>query len=98
MKRSNDQPVAVKCTKCGLTVQVPVGGRRLCGCGNWLSGDKPAEVGELDLEPAAAEAGGTYPRIESDLAAIERLNDGYRRITRELSKAIVGQQRVLEEL
>src|SRR5207253_1596451 len=33
-----------------------------------------------------------------DLSAIERLNDGYRRITRELSKAIVGQQRVLEEL
>ena len=39
-----------------------------------------------------------WPRIEGDLAAIERLNDGYRRITREMGKAIVGQQRVLEEL
>ncbi|HEV3116056.1 MAG TPA: AAA family ATPase [Gemmataceae bacterium] len=29
---------------------------------------------------------------------MERLNDGYRRIRRELSKAVVGQQRVLEEL
>jgi MoxR-like ATPase len=38
------------------------------------------------------------PRIESDLAAIERLNQGYRRIIRELSKAIVGQQKVIEEL
>ncbi|HEV3446733.1 MAG TPA: AAA family ATPase, partial [Gemmataceae bacterium] len=36
--------------------------------------------------------------MDSDLAAIERLNDGYRRIRKELGKAIVGQQRVLEEL
>jgi MoxR-like ATPase len=32
------------------------------------------------------------------MAAIERLNDGYRRIRKELGKAVVGQQRVLEEL
>jgi MoxR-like ATPase len=35
---------------------------------------------------------------EADLAAIERLNQGYRRITREIGKAIVGQEQVLEEL
>jgi len=29
---------AVKCPNCGLSVQVPEGGRRLCGCGSWLSG------------------------------------------------------------
>ena len=40
----------------------------------------------------------TWPKIEGDLSAIERLNDGYRRITREIGKAIVGQQRVLEEM
>src|SRR5207244_493530 len=38
------------------------------------------------------------PRIEGDLSAIERLNDGYRRIRKEMSKAIVGQEKVLEEL
>ncbi|MCC6419653.1 MAG: MoxR family ATPase [Gemmataceae bacterium] len=76
-------------------VQVPPGGRRLCGCGTWLSGDRPAEAQApaAELEPAAG-----WPRIEGDLAAIERLNDGYRRITRELSKVIVGQKRVIEEL
>ncbi len=37
-------------------------------------------------------------RIEGDLSAIERLNDGYRRIRKEMSKAIVGQEQVLEEL
>ncbi|MBY0527711.1 MAG: MoxR family ATPase [Gemmataceae bacterium] len=39
-----------------------------------------------------------WPRIEGDVAAIERLNEGYRRLIREVSKVIVGQQRVLEEL
>src|SRR6516165_6006682 len=85
----------IRCKTCGLMVQVPVGGRRLCGCGTWLSGDEPIEV-----EPIDADLGDVnqWPKIEGDLSAIERLNDGYRRITRELSKSIVGQQRVLEEL
>jgi len=57
-----------------------------------------------ELEPAEPVAGATpsggpgWPRIEGDLSAIERLNDGYRRITRELNKVIVGQQQVIEEL
>jgi MoxR-like ATPase len=95
MKRTNDQPVAVKCGKCGLTVQVPVGGRRLCGCGTWLAAEEPADL--VEAEPALDDMN-KWPRIEGDLSAIERLNDGYRRICREMNKAIVGQQRVLEEL
>jgi MoxR-like ATPase len=75
-------------------VQVPEGGRRLCGCGTWLSGDDLPEA-----EPVMAEvAEENWPRIEGDLSAIERLNHGYQRIRKELSKAIVGQERVLEEL
>jgi MoxR-like ATPase len=85
---------AVQCQNCGLTVQVPEGGRRLCGCGTWLSADEiPVVVDAETPEPAER-----WPRIDSDLAAIERLNDGYRRIRKELAKAVVGQQRVLEEL
>jgi MoxR-like ATPase len=94
MKKPSDQTLPIKCHKCGLLVQVPAGGRRLCGCGTWLSGDKPPDV---EVAPAGEETA-AWPRIEGDLAAIERLNDGYRRITGELSKAIVGQRRVIEEL
>ncbi len=111
MNRS-DGPVAVKCHNCGLTVQVPPGGRRLCGCGTWISAERkterptarPAEepvMVEAVDEPVATPApasGERWPKIEGDLAAIERLNDGYRRIRREMSKAIVGQEKVLEEL
>jgi len=65
----------------------------MCGCGTWLSTDVPvvieAEPG-ADAEPLAT--------TDTDLAAIKRLHEGYRRIRRELSKAVVGQQRVLEEL
>jgi MoxR-like ATPase len=96
MKKATEQTVTVQCTTCGLTVQVPAGGKRLCGCGTWLSGDKPAEA-PVELEPVL-EDNRRWPRLEGDLAAIERLNDGYRRITREMSKAIVGQSRVIEEL
>ncbi len=133
----------VRCRTCGLSVQVPAGGRRLCGCGTWLSADEEAipEVEPVEVlpdvlpsvppQPAPSArpqpAGGKppaatrvpvsspsaparqaptgappategWPRIEGDLSAIERLNDGYRRICRELSKVIVGQERVIEEL
>jgi MoxR-like ATPase len=40
----------------------------------------------------------SWPRIEGDLSAIERLNDGYRRIIKELNKTIVGQSDVIEQL
>src|SRR5438876_3942545 len=85
---------AVQCQNCGLIVQVPDGGRRLCGCGTWLSADEVPVV----VEAEAAEPAERWPHDDGDLAAIERLNDGYRRIRKELSKAVVGQQRVLEEL
>ena len=35
---------------------------------------------------------------DDDVQAVNRLNDGYQRITHELSKVIVGQQTVIEEL
>src|SRR5262249_25154983 len=84
----------VQCQNCGLIVQVPEGGRRLCGCGTWLSADEVTELVEAD----ATEPVEHWPRTDTDLAAIERLKDGHRRIRKELSKAVVGQQRVLEEL
>src|SRR5437868_11219549 len=95
----SEGPVPVQCQNCGLTVQVPAGGRRLCGCGTWLSAsDAVARVAEVaEVEPVEEEAPAQrWPRIEGDLSAIERLNDGYRRIRREMSKAIVGQEKVLE--
>jgi MoxR-like ATPase len=106
MKQTGEQsegPVAVQCHNCGLTVQVPAGGRRLCGCGTWLSAKdavaRVAQVAEPVLaDDAAPAAGQRWPRIEGDLSAIERLNDGYRRIRKEMGKAIVGQEKVLEEL
>src|SRR6476620_6974004 len=102
------ETVNVTCPKCGMAMPVPVGGKRLCGCGTWISGVVPAATAmpvataeaipvEMDLPPtrqpgarpgpvaAPAEA---FPRIEGELAAIERLNDGYRRILKELGKAI----------
>src|SRR3954451_20785392 len=83
----------VQCLNCGLSVQVPAGGRRLCGCGSWLSSDDPAVA-----QAVLADEAENWPRIEGDLSAIERLNHGYRRIRKELSKGIVGQEKVLEEL
>jgi MoxR-like ATPase len=39
------------------------------------------------------------PMLEdNDVQAVQKLNDAYRRITQELSKVIVGQQNVIEEL
>jgi MoxR-like ATPase len=53
----------------------------------------------VEAEPDAdMEPGESWPRLEGDVSAIERLNDGYRRIRKELAKVIVGQERVLEEL
>src|SRR5437588_12202339 len=43
----------VRCQTCGLTVQVPAGGRRLCGCGTWLSSEDEniPEVEPVDVLP-----------------------------------------------
>ena len=86
----------IRCKTCGLSMQIPAGGRRMCGCGAWLSDDEDQlAVVEAAEEPSATQP---WPRIDGDMSAIERLNDGYRRIRKEMSKAIVGQERVLEEL
>src|SRR5205814_6912522 len=97
----------IRCKTCGLPVTIPTGGRRLCGCGAWLSAEEEdeLEVAEpisapiaLEVDEPAPSATAPWPKIDGDLSAIERLNDGYRRIRKEMSKAIVGQERVLEEL
>lgn len=94
----------IRCKTCGLMVQVPEGGRRLCGCGTWLSTDAEPVLLEPIDEPVRvptatpAPTQENWPRIDSDVAAIERLNEGYRRIRKELNKAIVGQEQVIEEL
>jgi MoxR-like ATPase len=92
---------AVRCENCGLTVQVIPGGRRLCGCGNWLYAPEEEE-GPLDVvETAMATAEEpevAYPRLEGDLASVDRLKDGSRRILEECRKIIVGQSEVMEQL
>ncbi len=82
----------MQCDKCGEIMQVPEGGRRECSCGATVGTPEPVlmEAEPVDLEER-------WP-IDDDLEAVERLNDGYRRICRELGKAVIGQQRVLEEL
>jgi MoxR-like ATPase len=97
---STSSPVSVRCPKCGNSLNVPAGGKRLCACGTWVSSETmappPPPVGGPEGPMPSDRA--QWPKIEGDLSAIERLNDGYRRITKELGKAIVGQQRVVEEL
>lgn len=76
----------MQCQNCGKHIEVPPGGRQLCSCGTWIAADDPTGVVEMAR------------RGELDDSALRRLQDGYRRIRAELSKTIVGQQRVLEEL
>ena len=77
----------IRCSNCGIVVQVPPGGRRLCGCGAWLS----AEEDDSDIASV-------IPMEETDTAAIERLTATCRKLLAETAKVIVGQQDVLEEL
>jgi MoxR-like ATPase len=42
--------------------------------------------------------GGTMVSEKSDLAAVEKLNEGFTRIRKELGKVIIGQDKVVEEL
>src|SRR5438128_969291 len=57
-----------------------------------------APAATIPTAAPAPSAGTAWPRIEGDLSAIERLNDGYRRIVKELNKTIVGQTDVIEQL
>lgn len=75
--------IPVRCRNCGVLVQVAAGGKRLCGCGTWLSGDSAA---------------GFEVVAEGDEAAAERLAIGCRQLLSECGKIIVGQKDVLEQL
>ncbi len=105
--------VTVRCKACQTPLQVPAGGKRLCACGTWVAApaaeeptlvvkpDEPRQSAAPPPIPTAAAAppqATSWPRIEGDLSAIERLNDGYRRILKELNKTIVGQTEVIEQL
>src|SRR5437764_15306054 len=75
----------IRCGNCGLVVQVPPGGRRLCGCGAWLSADDSDDAPEV------------IP-LQTDLEAVERLTATCRKLLAETAKVIVGQRDVLEQL
>jgi MoxR-like ATPase len=75
----------IRCNNCGLVVQVPPAGRRLCGCGAWLSADDEDDV--LEVMP-----------VETDIEAVERLTATCRKLLAETAKVIVGQRDVQEQL
>ncbi len=99
---ATDQPVEVQCTSCGVKTKIPAGSKRLCACGTWLSAEgalnAPQVVPVVDNTPPLPKEAERWPKIEGDVAAIERLNAGYQKIMSEMNKAIVGQKQVLEEL
>jgi MoxR-like ATPase len=73
----------------------------LCGCGNWLTA--PEENGQMEnVTPVEVvdevEAAPSYPRLEGDLASVDRLKEGSKRILDECRKIIVGQSEVMEQL
>jgi MoxR-like ATPase len=74
----------IRCSNCGLVVQVPAGGRRLCGCGTWITA-------------VEADAPEVLP-LETDLAGVERLTGLCRKLLAECAKVIVGQRDVLEQV
>ena len=57
----------VKCQNCGLSMQVPAGGRRLCGCGSWLASDDEEEA----IEAVPVDAAESWPRAERTIAKVE---------------------------
>ncbi|MCX7701178.1 MAG: MoxR family ATPase [Gemmataceae bacterium] len=91
---------SVRCDHCGLIVQVIPGGRRLCDCGNWVEADRSLRDSDeaIPVVVPAASPEPTYPRLEGDLAAVERLKEASQQILSECRKVIVGQTEVLEQL
>ena len=79
--------IDVTCEKCGSVVRVTAGQTVHCSCGQPLSAPERRDV------PA-----GTTALVENDVAAVEKLHHAFQTIRGELSKVIVGQQKVLEEL
>src|ERR1051326_421037 len=88
----------IRCENCGLTVQVVPGGRRLCGCGNWLYAPEDSSAPEENGIEIVSEPEPGYPRLEGDLASVDRLKEGSKRILDECRKIIVGQTEVMEQL
>jgi MoxR-like ATPase len=80
---------STRCANCGQLVEVPLQGRVQCACGRWVS---------LESEERVLDAAGGARPADDDLAAVERLSNGYRALCRELGKVIIGQERVIEEL
>lgn len=83
---------AVQCDRCGSILLVADGARKQCACGAWVQAEHVATAAE-----AAAQEPADSP-VEADVAALEKLTDGYHGLRKEMGKVIVGQERVLEEL
>jgi MoxR-like ATPase len=86
---------SVKCPKCETVVEVPRDGEARCPCGGWVS---LSSDNVEDVENGPARTGLIDVSEGDDLAAVARLNRAYQKIQDEVSKAIVGQQQVLEEM
>jgi MoxR-like ATPase len=94
---------AVTCEACGAVVQLSTGEKRQCSCGAELS----AAATEIRHDATTTNGDSATPENqaqdaenlgEEDLRAVERLNQGFDKIRRELDKVIVGQQQVIEEI
>lgn len=92
--------ITVRCDHCGQLVQVASGGRRLCACGNWVEVDVAVDESDenIPMVVSVSSSEAVYPRLEGDLAAVERLREVSQRILDECRKVIVGQTEVLEQL
>lgn len=83
---------AVQCDRCGSILLVADGARKQCACGAWVQAEQAATVAEAAAQEPADSL------VEADVAALEKLTDGYHGLRKEMGKVIVGQERVLEEL
>jgi len=78
----------IRCSGCGQTVEA-------------ANGDLPASCPSCSrpLHSSGAEgAAGAAPATKGDLAAIRALHEAYRKMRDELSKAIIGQDAVIEQV
>ena len=67
----------IRCSNGGLVVQVPPGGRRLCGCGTWLSADDDATPEVLPLEADLAKLSESRAEIDGIAAThVNKLAEG----------------------
>ena len=92
-------PITVAC-HCGRQYQVKDGyaGKfaKCPACGKAIAIAAEKETNQVVEQRAEDLAGGEMSR--DDLAAVERLTDAYKTLRREMARAIVGQEQVLEEM